>query len=328
MIRFLVCARFRYTLDEYFAGWGQGLRDRVEIIQYESLGRTRPWPVGTYVFTDLERLIKPEMRAACKLAERMHARPDAYRVLNDPRRVLGRFRLLSELHAQQLNGFNIHRIGTPTDRIRFPVFLKRDYEHSARGIRLLNDAGELSHALRRLGPLDRLRRHRLMITEYCDVSDDQGRYQKYSAMRLGQCIVPRHILLSDRWLTKKPDLITEEVCGHERRFVETGRPHDGVSKAFDIAGIDYGRIDYGLRNGKAQVWEINTNPRLVPARDRIDPKRLDAQTQSAGQVNDALKTLAQPMRGEPIEVRADELGLWRGPLKRLAYRAYASQVRS
>ena len=30
-----------------------------------------------------------------------------------------------------------------------------------------------------------------------------------------------------------------------------------------LAGIGYGRIDYGLKDGIPQVWEINTNPTIV-----------------------------------------------------------------
>jgi len=33
-----------------------------------------------------------------------------------------------------------------------------------------------------------------------------------------------------------------------------------LRRIFDIAGIDYGRIDYSLRDGAVETWEINTNP--------------------------------------------------------------------
>jgi hypothetical protein len=31
---------------------------------------------------------------------------------------------------------------------------------------------------------------------------------------------------------------------------------------FEIAGVDYGRVDYGVVDGVPQVWEINLNPTL------------------------------------------------------------------
>jgi hypothetical protein len=32
---------------------------------------------------------------------------------------------------------------------------------------------------------------------------------------------------------------------------------------FARAGLEYGRIDYGLADGRLQVWEINTGPTLL-----------------------------------------------------------------
>jgi hypothetical protein len=49
---------------------------------------------------------------------------------------------------------------------------------------------------------------------------------------------------------------------------------------FDLARIEYGRIDYGMLNGRPQLWEINTNPTIWrgpgPA---LDESRLDAYKQ-------------------------------------------------
>src|SRR4029079_4666966 len=35
-----------------------------------------------------------------------------------------------------------------------------------------------------------------------------------------------------------------------------------LSKAFEIAGVEYGRVDYGLVDGRPQIYEINSNPDL------------------------------------------------------------------
>lgn len=327
MIYFLLCARHRFTLGEYRATWAKHLASEIEVIHYETMGTRRHWPPGTYVFTDLERLIQPEMRASKRLAQLFSEQPDRYRVLNDPRRVLLRFKLLETLHREGVNGFNVHQIGTPTDAIRFPVFIKRAYEHSIKGIELLHNEAELNRALRRLGALDRIRKDGLMITEYCDVTNEEGQFRKYSAMRLGDSIIPRHILLSDSWLTKKPDLITDAHCQEEADYVASSQAHDGIKAAFELGGIDYGRIDYGLLDNKVQVWEINTNPRLVPPPDCIDPKRHDSQAESARQINTALEGLNTPMQGDGISVDAKTLGLWRDPIRKQLYKLYAKHLR-
>ena len=40
-----------------------------------------------------------------------------------------------------------------------------------------------------------------------------------------------------------------------------------LRKVFDIAGIEYGRADFGFYQGRLQVFEINTNPYM----ERADP---------------------------------------------------------
>ena len=43
--------------------------------------------------------------------------------------------------------------------------------------------------------------------------------------------------------------------------------------------IEYGRIDYGLYNGRIQVWEINTNPSVLTGDSlQIDRRRVVAET--------------------------------------------------
>ena len=35
-----------------------------------------------------------------------------------------------------------------------------------------------------------------------------------------------------------------------------------LTRAFALAGIDFGRADYGVVGGRVQIYEINTNPSL------------------------------------------------------------------
>ncbi|MEO0475566.1 MAG: hypothetical protein AAF085_06300, partial [Planctomycetota bacterium] len=285
------------------------------------------WQPGTYIFTDLERLIGVERTAAFRLAGHFEQDPERFRILNDPRKVLMRFDLLRLLYAKGVNTFNVHRVGTPMEEIRFPVFLKREYEHSIKGIELLHNEDELSRALRRLSLKDRLRNKQLLITEYCNVSDESGNFRKYSAMRIGGRAIPRHILFSDQWLTKFPDKIDQARCQEEAAYVASAEAHPGIDEAFDIGCIDYGRVDYGLLDNQVQVWEINTNPRIVPPPDLIEPMRLDSQRDSANQINAAVADLCKPLNGESLRIDPAGLGLWRDPLRVAVYRFYAKRLR-
>ncbi len=35
-----------------------------------------------------------------------------------------------------------------------------------------------------------------------------------------------------------------------------------MSKIFALANVEYGRVDFGVVNGKPQIYEINTNPHV------------------------------------------------------------------
>ena len=51
-------------------------------------------------------------------------------------------------------------------------------------------------------------------------------------------------------------------------------PHEAeVRRIFDLARIEYGRIDYAFRDGRMQVWEINTNPMLASDDSSANPAR-------------------------------------------------------
>ena len=48
---------------------------------------------------------------------------------------------------------------------------------------------------------------------------------------------------------------------HEELDYVTNNPHAAwLEEVFTVAGIEFGRIDYGVYHGRPQVWEINTNP--------------------------------------------------------------------
>ncbi|HEY6904140.1 MAG TPA: hypothetical protein VI216_07510, partial [Candidatus Acidoferrales bacterium] len=49
----------------------------------------------------------------------------------------------------------------------------------------------------------------------------------------------------------------------ELEYVQSNPHAEWLRETFALANIRYGRIDYGLLDGKPQVWEINTNPTIV-----------------------------------------------------------------
>jgi hypothetical protein len=55
----------------------------------------------------------------------------------------------------------------------------------------------------------------------------------------------------------------EEQIEEHLRYVETNPHRDQLEKVFELAGIEYGRIDYCVVDGRVQTFEINTNPTVV-----------------------------------------------------------------
>ncbi len=79
-----------------------------------------------------------------------------------------------------------------------------------------------------------------------------------------------------------------------------------MQQVFQRAGIDYGRIDYTVANGRIQVFEINTNPVVLQGVAKLSPRRWASQVTSARQVNDALGKLAAGLPvADPVRVAAD-----------------------
>jgi hypothetical protein len=73
-----------------------------------------------------------------------------------------------------------------------------------------------------------------------------------------------------------------------------------------------------------RVWEINSNPVIVPARSKIDPLRIESQTESANRIIQAFEKLDQRIpEGPPVR-------LWRFPdllLRRAVRRARKTHLK-
>jgi hypothetical protein len=88
--------------------------------------------------------------------------------------------------------------------------------------------------------------------------------------------------------------VSEETVREEQAFFDAFPHRDALLDIFELAGVDYGRVDYGVKEGQVQVWEINTNPVVVPRPHIIDPRRLPAQSESARRIVAALRACDHP----------------------------------
>ncbi|MDQ3439250.1 MAG: hypothetical protein M3478_02740, partial [Planctomycetota bacterium] len=290
-----------------------------------SLPLRRSIRATTFVFTDLERLTAAQCAAAEQFATRIES--SGGRVLNRPARVLRRFELLRALHEAGRNPFNAYRIDGARVPCRFPVFLRDESRHDGPLTPLLHNHDELAAALSRLPQSGA----GLLAVEYCETGAADGLYRKYAAMRVADRLIPRHVLFSAQWVDKTPDVVTDAGIAEERAFLHAFPHAVDARAAFELSGIDYGRIDYSCdANGRVITWEINTNPVIVPLPEKCDVRRLEGQGQSARQISDALRETEGPAdvtvslaKLPPI---VDDAG--RGSLARVALSASAGMWRA
>lgn len=296
-ITFLVHKGKEYTARKYLASWGQELAPRVEVRHYPGLrstGRTvlkrasqsyRAWRIGTledpgeptgeprvYVFADVERLSPSETTEAVALAERLEGHPDTALILNHPTRSMRRFELLRTLHERGLNSYAVYPANPHPTPSRWPVFVRDENEHAGRFSELLHTQEELDRELEALGS----RLDGQIVVEHCDTADDAGVIRKYGAFCVRGRVLARQIHFSRHWVVRVPDLREPETGREELEYVEANPHADEVRRIFELARIDYGRVDYGLADGRVQVWEINTNPMILIPKDRDDPLRFAA----------------------------------------------------
>lgn len=287
------------------------LNSRVQSVKYEDVLDKQEWPRGVYLFTDSERMTSPQKSYATWLHDRMSEHPEAFRLLNHPVGHTSRFDLLRRLYVGGVNAFNVHRI-SDIDRAQYPLFLRYEDRHIGSSTPLLRSRAEVDEWLMRMAAegeeLDRV-----IAVEFIDTADGAGHYRKYGAFRIGPHIVPRHMFVSTHWEVK---IDTNNLSAFRRReeyaYLRENASRDQVMQAFDAAGLEYGRIDFALLDGKLQVWEVNDNPQMTSSLARYWKGRLGRCLYSLRNLDTAFADLeAQVEPGPSIQFDAREHDVWR-----------------
>jgi hypothetical protein len=302
VIVYLAKRGFDFTIAEYFRTWGRSLSKRVAVILYEDLPERRSVPTGTYIFSDLERLDSDESRVAEMLWGQLSERLPPERLLNHPARTLRRYDLLDTLADQDVNQFRAHRLPEKLGVPRSPVFLRHEVHHLGPLSPLMTTQREIERAVARATWLGHDPTH-LLLVEFCDTSDSDGLFRKYSAFVIGERIIPREVAFSRHWQLQDIDVLDVALVQEERAYLE-GNPHaDGLREIARLANVDYGRFDYALRDGEIQVWEINTNPIVMRAPHQYREQHLPNQRLFANRVGQVFEELDEGGWHREIPVR-------------------------
>lgn len=300
MITYVATAHHTYTMADYLDTWGRPLAATIRVLSYDELFAAEEVGAGTFVFSDLERLSEAGSRAAAQIWSALEAADAPVRLLNAPQHVLRRQALLERLYEAGLNRFRSYRLTETRTPERFPVFLRDANEHE-HFTPLLATQEELDRAVADLR-CDGHGLDELLMVEFCDVSDGAGLYRKYSAFRVADRLIPRHLIFSRSWALKEPDLIDDEKLREEWEYLETNPHLDELRQVFELAQVDYGRVDYGVKGGCVQAWEINTNPIVMLRPDRYHPAHLPVQEPFAAEIEAAFRAIDIDDGGRTIPV--------------------------
>jgi hypothetical protein len=267
MIYFLAPAGERLFHD-YLDVRGKSIADHFQIIAYENLPQR--FRGGTYVFSALEQLSAPMERLVAHLHAQLSAQLSngaGVRLLNRPGRSLRRYQLLSELSRLQLNEHRAVRATDDLSGLRYPVFVRGEHTHDGALSPLLHDAREVEAWIGRLVLVGR-RLDELLVIEFCDTADANGIYRKYAAFIIGDQILPRSLDRGRDWMLKRQGTdYTHEALAEELEFVRNNPHERELREIFAIAGVDYGRIDYAVQDGRIRTWEINLHPTIGRGRE-------------------------------------------------------------
>ncbi|SIO07061.1 hypothetical protein [Vannielia litorea] len=230
----------------------------ISLVDYQTAFRRLSVPAGSLVFTDFDLLSSFEMDAAGRLATA--AARQGLRVLNHPVRVMERHELLASLHAQGLNPVQVTRLeagGRPT---RFPLFIRQEDGCLRPDTGLIENDVALDAALAGLRRAGKTMKRRIAVS-FENLRDEEGFFRKYGAFCIGGRIVPQHILRDRDWIVKSHRAPDSARFAEEELDWVRSNPHAAeLARIFAHAGIDFGRIDYAVVEGRIVTFEINVNP--------------------------------------------------------------------
>ena len=281
MIFFVAPSQETWCMEAYLHQDGGKLLSRTRILTFEDIASQQELSVGTYIFSAIDQLSATEKEIAALCWKELSSASSEITLVNHPAEVLCRYDLLKACFELKRNTFHVARASKFYRCRNFPVFIRPEHEHTGSLTNLLYTPQQLALALTKT-LLHGYRLRDLIIVEYRDTVNSSGIFREYCASIVGDRIIPEALVHNRNWVTKwQGRLIDAEKAREELEYVESNPHAEWLRKTFELAKIRYGRIDYGLRDGLPQVWEINTNPMIVrPA--AWPPRTMTAEQRSLG----------------------------------------------
>lgn len=251
----------------------------VEILPYDEFLSEKQARHGTYIFSNTEALSPGAVIQAARVFRRLQE--EGCRVLNDPAHVRGRFSLLRALYESGQNPFNVYLVDEGVCPKQFPVFLRVEHAHQSGPLtELIADQATLDGAID-AAICAGFPRNVLLIVEYAAQPKEEGVFAKGSVYKIGDRFVPDIWWHGKTWNVTgdQEGLVGDDAYNDELRMMHENSFAAETAKAFEIANIDYGRVDFGLIDDRLCIYEINNSPLLFgprhhPIRQRVESLNL------------------------------------------------------
>jgi hypothetical protein len=278
MIYFLGTASDVFTIKDYLDVFGQSLRKDFRILHYEDLIQQKEFFTGTYVLSALDQLNPVISQLLFEIHDQLK-QIEGIRFLNHPRNTLQRFELLNKLNRVGKNDFRAFRANGDLTGLRFPAFIREESAHNGAISPLLNSERGIREGLGRALMQGHALKN-LLIVEFCNTADETGFYRKYAAFVVGKRVFPRSLNYGHQWMLKHSATeFSLPMVQEELEYVSTNPHQQQLLEIFELAQVEYGRIDYAIKDGRVQTWEINLNPTIgrgLRRRSKPLPPELDA----------------------------------------------------
>jgi hypothetical protein len=284
MIVFVATERFIKLGGHLKQSLPEDLRRRFTTLSYEELLFERAGPIGHYIFTDFDRLSRYEIETVMRFVRALREAAPEARILNHPLQALERTALLRALFEAGINDFDVVRIDLGEKPKRYPAFIRSEDGYGGPETDLFHDEAGFDRAVASLAAKGLPTKGRIAVGYAAEVSPD-GWFRKYGCFNLDGEIVPYHIHRQKNWVVKSlgPGEVrtpgrrrsrAEDLVAEEHAYVVANPHREQLERAFAVAKIDYGRADYGIVNGRVQIYEINTNPNYSSGRRQGEVKPL------------------------------------------------------
>ena len=290
-------ATFR-ALAELLAEFGV----RLERWGYPALFSAPSLPRAGYVLTDFDRLHPWQIELAGRLYRRL--RGAGLAVLNDPCRFVPRVALLRRLQAAGINRFGVWLPAEGAMPDRFPVFLRTIHAHRGAESAIISDAEAAERALEKALERGRVLSDLAFVEYAAEPEAGSGLFRKHACYRVGDRLFRAATVTEADWVAKNGTVGAASDAHYAADLAEqSDYPHAALmARVFDLAGVQYGRVDFGIVAGQPQIYEVNTNPDIRFSEDHPNADRRTVITMIRAEMLEALAALPPSGPGAPVPI--------------------------